>query len=162
MSSLFGDPIVTNEVIDQMFKYYDQTVAFAERDRLSRTDVHPFVAGYIDAVLEDWPFHDIESITERTYAQMIRDCGYFFWQGKDYIGEQGFLYGIPYEAMGAAFWHSRQGHFGSFDMQDWPYAKELEGLIPRFNPCWVIEQESGEYEGQLDYVWKDPNGFDFT
>ena len=44
----------------------------------------------------------------------------------------------------------------------WPYADVLEAGIARFSDVWVIEQDGGKYEGQLDYVWTDPDGFDFT
>lgn len=160
--SLFGDPITTNEVVDVMFRNYDQSINFTARAKLPRNRPHPFVAGYVLAMLEDWPFHVINDITERTYYQMIQDCGHMFWICRDQLGELSFLHGVSMERMGAAFWHSRQGHFGGFDMQDWAYADILQAAVPKFSLQWVIEHEDGEYIGKLDFVWSDPNGFDFT
>lgn len=163
-ASLFGDPITTNEVIDVMFKHYDQSMPFDQRATLPRPPPHDFVKGYILAVLEDWPFNIVNDISERTYAQMIRDCGYFFWVNRDAIGEQSFLYGISMELMGACFWKSRQGKFGGIEWQDWPYADEMFKTVARFDHVWVVlnDDPNDEHYGQLDYVWEDPNGFNFT
>ena len=110
-------------------------------------------------MLEDWPFHVINDITERTYIQLIRECAYMFRFAGDEIGELSFIYDVPMKELGKAFWESRSGGFG-FSMRDWKHSDQLHHVAThRFHfPMWVVEDE----QGKLDITWNDPTGFDFT
>jgi hypothetical protein len=159
---------MSNPIFDQMLKAYyavpDQ--GFNDRPKLERMLIHPMVHGYVDAVLAEQPFKTIEDITERTYAQLIRDCGAFYIIRKKEIEELAWFNPtqVLYE-LGQRFWLSRQLHFDGFDFQSHPHAEVLHNTAWRgFCPVWIVEDE----QGQLDYTWEEPNDdtdeytFDFS
>lgn len=120
-----------------MRKNFDKIVAMAktpitEQPPIKRRHVGPFVMGYVEAAMidtksDDWfgdglalsNDYNLFDLTERTMAQMIRDCCSFYWQNRDVLEKLIVVDGVKQSEIGACFWRSRNTLPGGFADQDW-------------------------------------------
>lgn len=94
---------------------------------IDRNRLGGFINGYVKAALEtdnnDFfgdgkPFdvsYSIHSISERTMAQMIRDCLNYYWRSKTILEEAMSFSGMTLFQAGYCFWKSRNRDFGGYE-----------------------------------------------
>lgn len=131
------------------------TVPFAMRPKVDRKNMGPMVRGYVNAILEGYPFNDIDDVTERALQQMIRDCVGFYWRYRavfeqvwnDPFGEYG------ERQAGRDFWLSRNKHRGFIANSD-PFDDDeiwdiLESGAIGFGPFAVMLTNDGEIDADF-------------
>lgn len=88
------------------------SIPFDERPSVDRRNLGPFVRGYVERMLEDFPFYDLSDIDEPTLQQIVRDCVGFYWRNRKILEDPFTDY--DENEIGACFYASRNALRGGF------------------------------------------------
>lgn len=99
------------------------TTPIDERPEVDRKNLGPFVRGYVNAILAQFPLNDLGDITERALQQIIRDCVGFYWRNRKLFEP---LWNDPFgeyseKESGVDFYYSRNGLSGGYISHSDPF-----------------------------------------
>lgn len=95
--------------------------AFHDRPKVDRTNLGPFVRGYVSQALMAFCFQDLDDLSEAALQQMVRDCIDFYWRNRELFE---ILWRDPQneyseKRAGKDFWLARNGEYGFLDHVLW-------------------------------------------